>query len=247
MTEERPGRAHRRVRRQALIVAAAVVPPLVAGLLVLALRLTSDNVEQPPVEIREERRLVAYGTIDEALAAIQKRTGFVVDLPTRLPNGNYRLIYVDSVVPADGSGKGPAVVIAYQDRRDERGSWFSVSQRLAGSIDVPGGLPEIRVGVADATVWFVGGPAEPVGGNIRHMQFIARTAQYDRIVSFEGPLFPDQGRAKNIIESILRVEARRAGSAPSAARRPARARSPERSVARMRLARGRGRTGPLVA
>lgn len=58
-------------------------------------------------------------------------------------------------------------------------------------------------------MWFVGGPAEPVGGNVRHMQFIARSARYDRLISFEGPAFPDQDLAKKIIESLLRVEERR--------------------------------------
>ena len=209
MIGEQPRGRTRGIRGGALIAAVAVLPPLVAVLVVLALRLTSESVEQPPVEIREEGRFVAYGTVDEALAAIEARSGFLVHLPTKLPNSNYRLIYVDSAVPANGTGKGPAVVIAYQDKRDRSGSWFWASQGQARSIEVPGALPEVRTAISDVTVWFVGGPAEPVGGNVRRMQFIARTTRYDRLISFEGPAFPDQGLAKRIIESILRVEEER--------------------------------------
>ncbi|KAA0234543.1 hypothetical protein EDM76_08775 [bacterium] len=133
------------------------------------------------MEIREEGTFVRYGTVEAAIAAAEARAGLVTDPPTKLPNGDYRLIYVDSAIPIDAAGSG-TVVMAYQDRGDRGGSWFWASQGPPLSISVPPGLPEVETGVPGATVWYVGGPAEPVGGNVRHMQFIARTAQYDRFL-----------------------------------------------------------------
>lgn len=212
MIEDRPRGRTRRTRRRALIAATLLLPPLAAVLVVLVVRLRSETVEQPQVEIREEGTFVRYGTVEAAIAAAEARAGLVTDPPTKLPNGDYRLIYVDSAIPIHAAGSG-TVVMAYQDRGDRGGSWFWASQGPPLSISVPPGLPEVETGVPGATVWYVGGPAEPVGGNVRHMQFIARTAQYDRFLSFEGPTFPDWDLAREVMVSILEAEQRRTGKA----------------------------------
>lgn len=208
MTGDRQAGCTRRLRRRALIAATLLVPPLAAALLVLGVRMADESVEQPPVEIREEGKPVRFGTVDEALTAVEARAGLVVDLPKKLPNSDYRLIYVDSAASVEPSRAGTAV-IAYQDRGDRSGSWFWASQGPPFSIRLPAGLPEVETSVPGATVWFVGGPAEPVGGNVRHMQFIARSTQSDRFLSFEGPAFPAWDRATKVMESILDAEQER--------------------------------------
>ncbi len=73
--------------------------------------------------------------------------------------------------------------------------------------DVPPELPEVETAVEGARIWTLGEPTEEdaVAGGYR-FQFIARTAKYDRVISFEGAYRPDMTQARLVIESMLRQD-----------------------------------------
>ena len=111
-------------------------------------------------------------------------------------------------VPARPPSTGYIGVYFRYDRAAEEPSWFWVNQFVPGSIVLPEGIgiPELETDLAAVQLWTLGEPRADEQGPSTRFQFIAKTAKYDRVISFEGAERPDMQQARRVVESMLRQE-----------------------------------------
>ncbi len=182
------------------------LPPLVVGVILVVLYVFTNDVRSGgPVQILDAGMVVGTGTDLEALDYVATKTGMKPVLPTVLPQGGYDLTAVNAV-PAKAPATGYLGVNFTYDRHAGAPAWFWVNQFGPGLQSVPDGLEEVNTAVEGARIWTLGEPSEDAPETERRFQFIAKTAKYDRIISFEGAYRPDMTRARLVIESMLRQD-----------------------------------------
>ncbi len=184
------------------------LPPLVVAALWAGLVLADGDAATASVAILDARTLVRMGTLAEAQDYAERQMGMRPLLPTELPRGGYELTEV-SAVPARPPSTGYlGVYVRYDRAAAEEPSWFWVNQFTPGSIVLPEGLgiPEVATELSGVQLWTLGEPPADETGPSTRFQFIAKTAKYDRVISFEGAERPDMAQAVRVIESMLRQE-----------------------------------------
>jgi hypothetical protein len=197
--------AGRWLRQRWRLLLVVVLPPALAAVSVaLAVLFGDDDGALPAVEIRDQGTLQGLGSRAEAIRAVEAMSGLKVILPTVLPNKEYRLAYVDSLAP--GESGSPGIGFGFRDRRSAEAPWFWVVQKPANTIKLPLPLPEYPTGIAGAQLWLASYRPENIGGNPQSLQFVSRTTQYDRIISFEGTAGADEETGRKVIVSMLRQE-----------------------------------------
>ncbi|MGE0228332.1 MAG: hypothetical protein AB7I38_04900 [Dehalococcoidia bacterium] len=188
--------------RLALVYA---LPPLAVAALWISLWLADEPAAN--IAILDGRDLVRTGTRAEALDYAEQQTGVRPILPTELPSGGYQLTEVSAARARPPSTGYQGVYFRY-DRASDEPSWFWVNQYSPGSITLPEGigLPEIETDLNGVELWSLGEPPPEETGPSTRFQFIAKTAKYDRVISFEGAERPDMDTALEVIESMLRQD-----------------------------------------
>lgn len=187
------------------LFAAYALPPIaVVALAFVLFGRATDSGSGQSVQMFDNGALVGTGTEQAAVDYLIAKTGISPTLPAILPFGGYQLsgAYALSAAPAAGGHR--RLNLTYERQRGDR-AWFWVVQEPSGTELPPEGLPEVETAIEGARIWTLGEPGseEP---NPR-FQFIARTAKYDRVISFEGAYRPDMNRARAVIESMLREDA----------------------------------------
>ena len=188
-----------------LILVYALAPLIVGALWILYLA-TDDTRFGGSVQILDGGVVVETSTRVEALEYVAAKTGMKPVLPAVLPYGGYELTSVNAV-QAQLPMTGYIGARFTYDRGDGDPAWFWVNQFPANFQFVPEGIPEVETAVEGAQIWTLGEPPkEYVEATGQGFQFIARTAKYDRIISFEGAYRPDMVQARLVIESMLRQD-----------------------------------------
>lgn len=194
-------REQRHVKRWAIIAFIVMGPPLVAVAALLYVRSNSERA--PLVEVREAGAMVRLASPAEAVAAAARRSGMKPVLPDDSALRGYRLLSIDSVLSGEIGSATTAVKLGYQRGSADR-LW--IVQMPVNALRIPPSLVEVKTSISRGTIWTLGPPGDPVPGNQRGLQFLARSSSYDRIVSFEGPVYPSEREARTIIESMLRQD-----------------------------------------
>jgi hypothetical protein len=172
---------------------AALLPPLVAGLVVAAVLRPWGRQASPDVEIREKGAFIAVDHPRRALAEVEAKAGFALRQPKRLP---LKGLHLRSLNVIDEAGKGDfrSVKLAY-DRN-------SASPRMVIEIAVP--PPEFRNPAMSRLDGLLANGVLLYAGHEEAQQYWAQTEQRGLLITFRGSPFPRREDVIHMVDEMLR-------------------------------------------